>query len=218
MPRIGLTLIALVSCTIFLGLAAWGEGGVRNFLSEPPSVALAAVTYLYALLAMFTSANLNAGKKEDRGNRWVFGAFILIALGVGFVPAFTDRIGFWTFGGEATRWAGLLVYVVGCTLRIGPVFALGNRFSGLVAIQEGHTLATSGFYRYVRNPSYDGMILVVVGWALIFRSGVGLLLAACLLIPLISRMNSEEKLLGSQFGAEYEAYRARTWKLIPWVY
>jgi len=42
-------------------------------------------------------------------------------------------------------------------LRLWPVFILGRRFSGLVAIQPGHTLVTNGIYGVVRNPSYLGM-------------------------------------------------------------
>jgi hypothetical protein len=49
------------------------------------------------------------------------------------------------------------------------------------------------------------------GWALLFRAGVGVLITALLLIPLVARMRSEERLLAEHFGAEYESYRARTW-------
>jgi protein-S-isoprenylcysteine O-methyltransferase Ste14 len=55
------------------------------------------------------------------------------------------------------------------------------------------------------------------GWALAFRSTVGLLLAALTLIPLIARIHSEEALLRGQFGAEYDAYCARSWRLLPGV-
>jgi len=36
--------------------------------------------------------------------------------------------------------------------------------------------------------------------------------------PLIARIHAEERLLSSQFGAEYEAYRRKTWRLIPGLY
>jgi hypothetical protein len=58
-------------------------------------------------------------------------------------------------------------------LRIWPVFVLGHRFSGLVAIQPGHTLVTSRVYRLIRRPSYVGLLVNSLGWALAFRSGVG---------------------------------------------
>ena len=62
------------------------------------------------------------------------------------------------------------------------------------------------------------MLVIAVGWALAFRSGVGLLLAALTVIPLIARIHSEEALLRTQFGDEYEAYCARSWRLIPKIY
>jgi protein-S-isoprenylcysteine O-methyltransferase Ste14 len=39
---------------------------------------------------------------------------------------------------------------------------------------------------------------------------VGLLLAALLVPPLLARIRSEEALLRAQFGADYDAYCART--------
>jgi len=111
-----------------------------------------------------------------------------------------------------------LLFIVGGGLRLWPVFVLGHRFSGLVAIQPGHRLVTEGIYRHLRNPSYLGLVINAIGWALAFRSVVGLLLAALTLIPLIARIHSEEALLRTQFGAEYDAYCARSWRLVPGVY
>ena len=48
----------------------------------------------------------------------------------------------------------------GGALRIWPVFVLGRRFSGLVAIQPGHTLVTTGIYSVIRNPSYLGLLII----------------------------------------------------------
>ncbi len=98
------------------------------------------------------------------------------------------------------------------------MFVLGRRFSGLVAIQPGHTLVTGGVYSIVRNPSYLGLLVNSLGWALAFRSAVGLLLAALAVPPLVARIRAEEALLRAQFGDEYDAYFARTWRLIPWLY
>jgi protein-S-isoprenylcysteine O-methyltransferase Ste14 len=86
---------------------------------------------------------------------------------------------------------GVVLCFLGGLLRIIPVYALRNRFSGLVAIQPGHVLETAGIYGVVRNPSYLGLLITSLGWVLTFRS---------------------------HFGAEYEAYCARTWRLLPWIY
>jgi len=98
------------------------------------------------------------------------------------------------------------------------VYVLRNRFSGLVAIQPGHTLETTGIYGVIRNPSYLGMFISALGWVLAFRSVVGVLLVASLLVPLVARIQAEERLLREHFGAEYEAYCVRTWRLVPGIY
>jgi protein-S-isoprenylcysteine O-methyltransferase Ste14 len=141
----------------------------------------------------------------------------IIGIAMGFVPAWTDRTNVWSFG-EAVRWPGVAVYAIGGVLRLGPVVVLGQRFSGLVAIQKDHQLVTTGWYGLIRNPSYVGMVAMGVGWCLAFRSGIGVLVTLALIPFLIARINSEERLLASHFGQLYEDYRARTWRLIPWVY
>jgi len=60
-----------------------------------------------------------------------------------------------------------------------------------------------------------GLLISSLGWVLAFRSGVGVLLAASLLVPLVARIRAEERLLCPHFGAEYEAYCARTWPSTP---
>jgi protein-S-isoprenylcysteine O-methyltransferase Ste14 len=110
------------------------------------------------------------------------------------------------------------LFAAGGALRLWPVFVLGNRFSGLVAIQPGHRLVTSGVYGVIRHPSYLGLLISSLGWGLAFRSGIGVLLAAMLVPPLLARIGAEERLLRSQFGAEYDAYRARTSRLMPGLY
>lgn len=213
-----LAFFAIVSTLAYLGLAIGGLGGFAAFFSHSSLVLVALATLVMVIASLFTEVNLSSGEREDRANRWVLPAFGVIGLLSGYLPAYNDRIDFWTFGGEGVRWLGALLFILGGALRMWPVFVLGKRFSGLVAIQPGHRLVTDGIYRNLRNPSYLGMLIIAVGWALAFRSGLGLLLAALTLIPLIARIQAEEALLRAQFGAEYEAYCARSWRLIPGVY
>ncbi|HEF4762963.1 TPA: isoprenylcysteine carboxylmethyltransferase family protein [Pseudomonas putida] len=213
-----LAFFAIVTTLAYLGLAIWGLGGFGAFFSHGALVMVALATLVMTIASLFTEVNLSSGEREDRANRWVIPAFAVIGLISGFLPAWTDRIDVWTFGGEGVRWLGALLFIIGGALRLWPVFVLGKRFSGLVAIQPGHRLVTDGVYRHLRNPSYLGMLVIGLGWALAFRSSVGLLLVALTLIPLIARINAEEALLRAQFGDEYEAYCARTWRLIPKIY
>ena len=70
----------------------------------------------------------------------------------------------------------------------------------------------------IRHPSYLGVLINALGRALAFRSGVGVLLTALLIPPLLARIHAEETLLRTQFGSEYDAYCSRTWRLIPGLY
>lgn len=214
----GLALFSIGGTLAYLGLAIFGKGGFAAFFGNPALVALTLFLLVMVVVALFTQGNLSSGEREDRGNRWVLIAFGLLGVAAGYLPAYTDRIDFWTFDGQTVRWIGVALFAIGGALRLWPVFVLGRRFSGLVAIQPGHKLVTTGIYRVIRNPSYLGMVITALGWALAFRSGVGVLLTLLLLPPLVVRIRAEEAMLRSQFGEEYDAYFARTWRLVPGVY
>jgi len=217
-PSPKLVFITITGTVVYLGLAVLGWGGFAAFFSHPALTVVAIATLVMSVVASFSSGNLSSGEREDRDNRWVIAAFAVIGLLEAYLPAYTDRKGFWTLDGDSVRWIGVVLFIFGGALRILPVFILGHRFSGLVAIQPGHTLVTTGTYGVIRHPSYLGLLVNALGWAFAFRSGVGVLLTVLTIPPLIARINSEEALLHAQFGAEYDAYRARTSRLIPGVY
>jgi protein-S-isoprenylcysteine O-methyltransferase Ste14 len=201
-----------------LGLAVLGWGGWTAFVAHPARVAPAGMLALMAGVSLFADGHLSPGLREDRGNRWVLGAFALLGLLAAYLPAYTDRQGLWTLDGDPLRWLGVGLFAAGGALRLWPVFVLGRRFSGLVAIQPGHTLVTGGIYGVIRHPSSLGLLVNALGWGLAFRAGVGVLLTALLLPPLLARIRAEEWLLRTPFGAAYDAYRARTSRLIPGLY
>ncbi len=207
-----------VSLGAYLLLAAAGWGGFAAFFSHPPLIALAIVLAVLGVAAIFAGGNLSSGEREDRTNRWVIPIFGVLGLLLGYLPAYTDRMDVWTIDGETTRWIGVALFAIGGALRLWPVFVLGDRFSGLVAIQPGHRLVTTGVYSIIRHPSYLGLLIGALGWALAFRSVAGVLIVLVLLAPVFARIRAEERLLQTQFGAEYDAYRARTSRLIPGLY
>ncbi len=208
----------LLSLVVYLGLAIAGAEGAGRFFSYPPLTAAAIVTIALGFASLFGEAHVGSGVREDRSNRWVIAVLGALGLIDAWLPAYTDRIGFLTFGGEAVRWIGVLLYTAGGVLRLAPVFVLGRRFSGLVAIQPEHRLVTTGLYRVIRHPSYLGLFVLTLGWGLAFRSGVGVIIAVLMLVVVLARIEAEERLLSETFGAEYDAYRARTWRLAPYVY
>ena len=208
----------LVATLAYLGLAILARGGFDAFFSHPALIALTIALVAMSAATLFSEGHLSPGKREDRANRWVIGAFARIGFFLAWLPAYTDRNGIWVLDGEAVRWLGVVLFAAGGALRVWPVFVLGRRFSGLVAIQPGHTLVTDGIYGVMRHPSYLGLLVNTLGWALAFRSGIGVLLTMLLIPPLLSRIRAEETMLRAEFGGAYDAYRSRTWRLIPGFY
>jgi hypothetical protein len=88
-----------VATLAYLGLAILGWGGFAAFFSHPALIALAIALFLLSGVALFSGGNLSPGEREDRANRWVFVPFALIGLLDAYLPAYTDRIGFWTLDG-----------------------------------------------------------------------------------------------------------------------
>jgi protein-S-isoprenylcysteine O-methyltransferase Ste14 len=216
-------LVSVLSTSVLFALAlaafALGRGDCVAFFHSPARIGAIVVSLALSAAAAFSGfGGMNPGKKEDRRNRWIFGPLVVLSLGWAVLPAYLDGRNLWAADEAVTPYVGLALLTLGGTLRLAAVFALGRRFTGLVAIQEGHRLQTGGLYRHIRHPSYAGLLLYMAGYVLIFRCRVGLLLVAAMLAVLLARMNAEEALLQSEFGEEYASYRRRTWRLVPWVY
>jgi protein-S-isoprenylcysteine O-methyltransferase Ste14 len=217
-PRPGVLLLVIVSAAMFVGLAAWGWGGWDALMAHPARAGACLVVVLASLAAAFTDLNLAGFTRKDSRGRWVLVPVALLSLAMAGLPAYLDRRDLWTLDGNAVRYLGLALLGLGCVLRVGPMFALGDRFTWPLARQESHRLVTTGFYRYIRHPSYLGALLGGAGWVLVFRCGIGALLFA-LLIPLGAPLvRAEEALLRQEFGEEYAAYERRTWRLIPFLF
>lgn len=76
-------------------------------------------------------------------------------------------------------------------------------------------LITTGPYRRVRNPTYLGVLLALMGLG-VALPWLGLLAAGLLLLAWWNFVviPPEERELAERFGEEYERYRARTWRLV----
>ena len=118
-------------------------------------------------------------------------------------------------GGDALRWAGVALTIIGFTIRIAAIARLGSRFSPFVAVQRRHVLETGGIYARVRHPGYLGAWLVSLGAALAFGSAMALPLVLVMLLILESRARREDEVLERHFGDEFRHYRAHTGRFFP---
>ena len=115
------------------------------------------------------------------------------------------------------RVLGPLFFAGGLALRQWSITVLGRFFTIDVAIHGEHRLIEDGPYRFLRHPSYTGFAMILLGLGLM----IGKPLAVVLLAPLpglIRRIQVEENALRQAFGASFDAYAKRTWRLIPGVF
>jgi protein-S-isoprenylcysteine O-methyltransferase Ste14 len=203
-----------------LALVILGWGDWTTFFSHPARTGVIILTLAGAIAYAFSgSSGLEMGRREDPSSRWIFGPLIIIAIVFAWLPPHLDHIDRWSIDGDTVRYTGLIITAIGGFVRVATVFELGHRFSIFVALQPDHRLKTDGFYRFVRHPSYFGALLAMAGWALVFRSMIGLLLTAAMCVPIIARIRAEEEFLAREFGEQYRAYQKRTrWRLLRFIY
>jgi len=217
-PRIWLTVFAGLFAISFILLAGYGFGSVHGMFADPARMTVCIGLFLLAILTPICGCNLSSGAQIDLSNDWIFAVMLVAGMAMGWSAAHCDRRNIYTCGGQAVRWTGVAIFGIGALLRVFSILTLGSRFTVWVALQTDHHLTTTGLYRLIRHPSYTGAALTVLGWAITFRSLIGVVLALIVLLPLLSRIGAEEQLLIEEFGDEYRQYQRRTWRLVPFVY
>ncbi len=215
----------LLSLLVYLGLPilGWGLGDLKGFLSDPARLGLAIFGCLASILGAWQG--LVIPERQDRAEKRVarqtvylvviqlLGMALLVLLG------FCDRRSVAVLPeSPVTRLVGLALLVAGGGLMFASVLYLGRLYSAEVTLQKDHRLVTTGLYGVIRHPRYLGLLVLVLGSALVFRSWIGLAADVVLLVTLLWRISDEEKMLQREFGEEWEAYAKRTRRLVPWVW
>ncbi|NLX05406.1 MAG: isoprenylcysteine carboxylmethyltransferase family protein [Phycisphaerae bacterium] len=107
----------------------------------------------------------------------------------------------------------MAVIAVGVALRIWGLAHLRRFFSELIVIRQDHRLITSGPYRLLRHPLHVGLLLQIVGFAVIANSWWVWVLAGLAVVSAFPRERSEERALAERFGEEYRDWHRRTYGL-----
>lgn len=117
------------------------------------------------------------------------------------------------------RWAGCGLLVGGLALRAWSMVILGRSYSRDLQVTDRQVLMVAGPYRIIRHPGYAGSLLVWIGFALGLGSWAGAVLSAIVLgAAYVYRITAEEDMLRAKFGAGYQNYQRRTWRLIPGLF
>ena len=182
----------------------------------------------YGLLAVFVvleqrtrlrSLLNRGGERRDQGSLYL----LIVCIGAGVAAAFALAFDVPGASLGSARWpllcCGLVLMVAGIVLRQWAIALLGRFFTVDVRVQEGQEVVESGPYRWVRHPSYTGMLLTFAGIGLCLGNWLSIL---CVLVPpnigLLVRIHVEEAALMAELGEPYRRFAAGRARLIPHVW
>jgi protein-S-isoprenylcysteine O-methyltransferase Ste14 len=152
--------------------------------------------------------------KRDRGSGdlVIFTVFLAIIIAFGFGYEGVGILPDWIF------YLGISLMILGILLRQWAIAVLGRFFSLTVWVAEDHKVVDKGPYRFVRHPSYTGVLVTFIGLGLAVQS-LGALLVLLLVfgVSFGYRMLVEERTLLSQLAQDYASYMRRTKRLIPFL-
>lgn len=220
MLRSACTLAVQLLPGVLLLLLGWGLNDAPGFFRNPARSGLVALALMAAAVATLLQLDVYPLRRgiAPVGNQSLhLAVLMLLSLALLWFLPFADRRGLLTFHHERWRYLGLLLCCMGVAVRIAALKALGKHFSAYVTLQPDHQLAEQGIYARIRHPLYLSLLLVPSGVALVFASRLALPIFALAAAFVFDRIRSEERMLALHFGSEFEDYRRRTWKLVPFL-
>ena len=182
---------------------------------------------LLVALAVIVYHRIRAHRSVDRFDRRQEGLFILSTLRpVAFVFLITVVV--YLVNPAKTAWAAVLApaWVRWCgiamtwgtsALLVWTLHSLGANLTDTVATRKVHTLVLNGPYRWVRHPFYDAVALLLSGISLAAANWFMLAIGAMVFTLLAVRARTEERMLVSRFGDDYQRYMSRTNRFLPRV-
>lgn len=183
----------------------------------PPLVVV--VLVLTWVVLGFYWAQPAAGAARDEAS--LYRLLRLAILALIFALLFWDRTGIgilgkkWLLGLPAVRVTGFLFVLCGLAVAAWARTHLGRYWSDKVMVQLDHQLVKSGPYAHVRHPIYSGVLLAVLGTALVQGEWRGLLAFLLLLINYSIKAKREERVLSEQFPPGFKQYLTHAGFLLP---
>ena len=170
------------------------------------------------LLTVTRRSRSRTGTKQDRSTLGVLWLVIFASVGAGiFVASHWPEARM--MHARAIANIGIGLFVAGLLLRWWAIVTLGRFFTVDVTIEKDHEVVKRGPFRFVRHPSYTGVLLAFVGFALTLGNWAAFFV---ILLPIFVaftfRMKVEEEALTAALGSRYTDYMRRTKRLIPFLY
>ena len=111
----------------------------------------------------------------------------------------------------------ILLFLFGSVTRVVAIYQIGAvAFKFDIVFRHEQKLKTDQLYGLMRHPSYTGMMIVIIAYAMIAHSLTwGALGIVSALVGFQYRIYHEEKALAEQFGEQYQVFRSRTGMWVP---
>jgi protein-S-isoprenylcysteine O-methyltransferase Ste14 len=184
-------------------------------------------------LALSTFSEISFEKRESDRERPIRGSVLPMQL----MRNFVQRGGFWVLSQALLLLAVILLAVrfrkkgihpvsaisggilltSGTAIGLSGVMALGRNITPLPMPSERAELVRTGIFSVIRHPIYAGLVLAVLGWAVLWRSSPATLMALGFIPFLDAKARREEKWLGERFS-DYQEYAARVKRFVPRIY
>ncbi len=159
-------------------------------------------------------------RRQSSGSRILQIVLLLVA----YVLIVNGRLG-WDLlnrrvvpAGTVSLWSGYALLMAGMLFAGWARIFLGGNWSSSVTLKQDHTLVRSGPYRIVRHPIYTGLLVALLGTAIVLgelRCFIGVILAA---IAWKMKSINEEALMVEEFGDQYTRYRLQVKGLVPYLW
>jgi protein-S-isoprenylcysteine O-methyltransferase Ste14 len=150
-----------------------------------------------------------------RGEGWVLiqGVLLVLIFIAGLIEAPFGEV-----GGIALTVAGLLLMVAGGVFAVLGVRSLGKGLTPLPHPREGGELVSTGVYRLVRHPIYGGLVIGALGYGLAMQALVTAVAGSVVLLVFFTLKSAREEVWLEQRYPGYPAYRAKTRRMLPFIY
>jgi protein-S-isoprenylcysteine O-methyltransferase len=176
------------------------------------------------LLTITRRSRTKTGTKQDKSTLGMIWVVIAVSITAAIFVARSRslRAVLWMFELPESNWIPVLavgLFALGLAVRWWAIVTLGRFFTVDVTIEKDHEVVQRGPFRVVRHPSYTGVLLAFVGWALTLANWIAMLvLLVPIFIAFLRRMDVEEEALRGALGENYGAYMRRTKRLVPGLY
>ncbi len=185
----------------------------------------AVVTACWAVFLVYWLVSAFSVKETAEGQGWRRWGWRVPMIVAAVIFLLLDRIPVVARLAGQRLWAttppeGILadvLVVLGLAIAIWARRTLGGNWSSDPVIRERHELIERGPYAYARHPIYSGMLLMLLGAAVLLARPVAFIAFAVFVFGFWFKARLEERILTRHFPDEYPRYRARVKALIPFV-